>query len=533
MLRRGGNAVDAAVAASFALSVVRPYSCGIGGGGFMVIRLVERGGKALEGPETAFINYRETAPAAVHEEMFETIEDPDAATHGGRAVCVPGHVAGMLLALEKYGTLPRDVVLAPAIRLAEEGFIVDRHYADTMRTDDLVLPWFEKSAARRERFGFLWKRYLLEGTVKEGDRIHVPEQAAALRLIAEKGRDGFYKGPVAEAIVRAVNADGGAMTLADLAGYAPVEDVPLKIGFRGGELLTAPPPSSGGIVFAQVLAMLERRPELVEAAMRAGHNSPAYVHLLAECFKHSFADRARWMADPRFVPVPMGRLLAPAYLDELARRIDPERTLPDERYGVEDLPEDGGTSHLCVIDERGNAVACTETVNLIFGSMVIAEPYGFVLNDEMDDFLTRMGRENAFGLSHATRNRPAPGKRPLSSMTPTMLVGADGGVRLIVGGSGGPRIISGSIQAALNVLLFGMDADRAVAAGRFHHQWKPARIDLESAIASEELRAALRAKGHGVGERKAVGNVQLIRAAEKGGWQAASDRRKGGLPAGY
>lgn len=544
ILREGGNAVDAAVATSFALSVVRPYSCGIGGGGFMVIHLPNH---PRLGRVTTAINYREVGPSGVKPESFEKDPDPDASTHGGKAVCVPGTVAGLLYAHEKYGVLSRETVLAPAIALAEAGFEADQHYIDSTHDDELVIPWFKKDAGRAKRFSFMWSRFLKEGGIAVGDKVHVPEQAAVLRLIARQGRDGYYKGPVADAIVRTVQADGGWVTHEDLAAYRVREVEPLEATFMGQTVLTMPPPSSGGIVLAQVFGMLEARAGDLRSAVEAGHNSASYIHLLAEAAKHGFADRARWVADPDFVEVPLVRLLSPAYIKDRAAEIDLSRTLPNADYGSDaglpdaPLPDDHGTSHLCVIDADGGAVSCTETINLIFGSMLVVEPYGFVLNDEMDDFLTRRGQVNAFGLSHADRNRPQPGKRPLSSMTPTMILrrspdGASGEPVLLAGGAGGPRIISGTLQAALNAMLWEMDAGPALAAPRFHHQWQPDVLQLEPALQGGELEKSLTALSHTIGPRKAIGNVQIVKRASEGSklkWQAASDPRKGGLPAGY
>ncbi len=543
MLRQGGNAVDAAVATSFALSVVRPYSCGIGGGGFMVIHLKADPRNPASGPVRIALDYRETAPRAVRPDMFESDPDPHAQTHGGKAVCVPGNVAGLLHALDRYGTLPRATVLAPAIRLAEDGFLADAHYVEMAQEDQDVIPWLKKDPARIARFQFLWDRYLDQGNVKVGTRITVPEQARVLRLIAERGRAGFYEGDVADAIIRAVKSDGGLLTHEDLRSYAVAERAPLVSEFRGLDVVTMPPPSSGGIVIAQLFDMLEARPDLLapatDPARAGGHNTAPYIHVITECFKHGFADRARWMGDPGFVDVPLQRLLDPSTIRARAATIDPARTLPINDYGTARRPpEDHGTSHLCVIDAMGNAVACTETINLIFGSLLCVPEYGFALNNEMDDFLTRRGEANAFGLAHAELNRPAPGKRPLSSMTPTIVwdpsAGEGGSMRLIVGGAGGPRIITGSAQTALNVLLFNMPAHTAVAAPRFHHQWQPETLQLETALASPAIEASLRERGHNVGTRKSVGNITLIRAAATGpGWDAASDPRKGGVPAGY
>jgi gamma-glutamyltranspeptidase/glutathione hydrolase len=534
ILKQGGNAVDAAVAASFALSVVRPYSCGIGGGGFMVIRLPNH---PKLGPVLTSINYRETGIAKARPDYLEGNPDPDAATHGGKAVCVPGTVAGLLYALDKYGTMPREKVLAPAIAIAREGFAADQHYEDSCRKDELVLPWLIKDPARQKRFAFLWERLLDSGNVRKGFVVRLPEQAKALELIAAHGADGFYKGPVADAIIKAIAADGGDMTLDDLASYKVEERPPLQASFRGSTIITMPPPSSGGIVFAQVLAMLEDRPDLLGAACDpgrgGGHNSVAYIHLVTEASKHAFADRARWLGDPNFVKLPLKSMLSPEYIKSRADTIDPLHVLANDAYGsATPLPEDAGTSHLSAVDAQGGAVACTETINLIFGSLLPVPEYGFILNDEMDDFITRTGHANAFGLDHADLNRPQPGKRPLSSMTPTIMV-RDGKVVLIAGGAGGPRIMSGTIQACLNVLLFDMSADDALSKPRFHHQWHPDTLQLEPALMNvASLKERLASFGHVVKEREVVASVQLIRAC-KDGWQAGSDPRKGGIPAGY
>lgn len=523
MLRAGGNAVDAAVATSFALSVVRPYSCGVGGGGFMLVRLA---GKA-----PVCINYRETAPAIMGAAYFEGNEDPLAATRSGKAVGVPGHVAGMLHALERFGTMERSRVLAPAIALAREGYEADAHYVSSAREAIGVV---EGRAERIARFSFLWTRFLREGRVAIGDRIALPEQAELLERVARDGARAFYEGAVARAIVDAVHADGGELTLEDLGAYRVREHAPLATTFRGRTVLGMPPPSSGGIVLAQVLAMLEDRRELLEAALAEGHNAPGLIHLVAEACKHAFADRARWLGDPEQVRVPMEDLLSAARLAETAAKIDAGRTRERGFYGVLPAPrDDHGTSHLCVVDAMGGAVACTETINLEFGSFVGVPEFGFVLNDTIDDFVTRPGTANAFGLKHAGRNAPSAGKRPLSSMTPTMILegGADSGVFMLAGASGGPRIISGTLQAILNVLLFDLGAEDAVARARFHHQWSPHTLQLEDGLVHTPTHDALVAKGHDVSRRQPVAAVQVIRR-QAGGWEPASDPRKGGAPAG-
>ncbi len=546
ILQKGGNAVDAAVAASFALSVVRPFSCGIGGGGFMVIHLESHPNSALKLPLDTSLNYREQAPAWATPNCYERLDaagfHADTSTKGGTAVAVPGTILGLLTALERYGTLDRATVLAPAIRAAEEGFLVDEAYYSAAHED--VLPWYAKDATRRERFAWVWHRFLRDGNVKVGDRITLPEQARALRLVAKDGAAAYTQGAIGQAIIAAIRADignnpavdGGGMTMADIAAQTVAEQPPLLVSFRGDQVMTMPPPSSGGIVLAQVFATLDARSADLAAVT---HNSPEYIHFVAEASKHAFADRARWLADPAFSPVPLAALLDPAMLTARAGSIDLDHVLPIPSYGLTQLPEDHGTSHLSVVDAMGNAVACTETINLVFGSLLAVPEFGFVLNNQMDDFLTRRGKPNAFGLTQSDRNLPAPGKRPLSSMSPTIVLHSQNGappkVRLVIGASGGPRIISGTLQAALNVLAFNQNAWAAVTAPRFHHQWQPDELELEPALSTVLDIPALQRKGHSTKTRTAVGVVQLIQRGDgdQSGWYAASDPRKGGVPAGY
>jgi gamma-glutamyltranspeptidase/glutathione hydrolase len=537
MLRRGGNAVDAAVAASFTLSVVRPFSCGIGGGGFMVVRLsVPRFSEPGASVTEIALNYREQAPACAVPDYYERLAPtrPDAATRGGTAVAIPGTSHGLLHALSMYGTLDRAAVLAPAIDAAERGFVVDEAYLRAVRED--VLPGFEKDPSLRTRFAFLWERFLREGKVALGDTITLPEQASALRLIADRGAEAFTKGPLADAIVASIAKDGGALTHADLGSFRVQPIEPLRTSWMGCRVLTMPPPSSGGLVLAQVFSTLTARPERLADL---GHNTPAYVHVVAEAGKHAFADRARWLADPAFVSLPMNNLLDPAMLAARAGTIKTDGVLPDDSYGWRPAPatkpvDDGGTSHISVVDSKGNAVACTETINLVFGSWLAVEGFGFCLNNEMDDFLTVRGKPNAFGLAQADANLPAPGKRPLSSMSPTILLNPDGTVRAVVGASGGPRIISATLQAILSHMVFGYDAGDAVRLPRFHHQWMPAVLGLEPTMAqTDEPQTTLRRLGHKTQSRTwgDVGVVQMITSSPNG-WSAASDPRKGGTPDG-
>lgn len=540
MLALGGNAVDAAVATSFALSVVRPYSCGIGGGGFMVIHLPN---DPRHGRVSVAINYRETCPAAVDAGFYEREADPRASTRGGKAVAVPGTVAGLLHALERYGTLDRATALAPAIRLARSGFAADKDYV--ARAAEIAAK-FRAEPELQTRFDFVWERFLNRGEVEIGTVIRLPEQARALELIATGGAAGFYGGEVAAAVCAAVSGDGGVLTAADLQQYTPREVEPLMFGFAVWQFLGMPPPSSGGITMAEALGVFEHSGGAYE--LRAEERWTARTaHLFVESLRHGFADRAKWLGDPAFVDVPVARLLDDANIARMAGTVEPDARLAPEDCGTpqDELSavfahDDRGTSHLCAVDQWGGAVACTETINLEFGSLLAVPEFDFCLNNEMDDFLTVRGEANAFGLTQSERNLPAPGKRPLSSMSPTIVLDEAGQVVAVAGASGGPRIITGTAQALLNALVLRRSAGEAVAAPRLHHQWSPGLLRFEAAWATapagEEMLAGLRARGHDCRELEGVvGVVQLIvrDTAAGSGWFAASDPRKGGKPAGH
>lgn len=553
MLALGGNAVDAAVAASFALSVVRPYSCGIGGGGFMVIHLEPatleqvRAREAASGGKQGVVadialNYREMTPGAVDPYFYERRADPLASRRGGAAAGVPGTVAGLLHALEHFGTLDRATVLAPAIRAAKNGFPADEHYVDNAR--DLIKQ-FEERPEWKQRFAFVWDRFLRSGNIKVGDVIRNPEQACALEFIALAGARVFYDGPIGGAIVNAAKTDGGVISLDDLRSFKVARAEPIRFPFAGYEFVAMPPPSSGGLAMAEAFGILGRRG--FDGYASRGWTSES-LHLYVEALKHAFADRAEWLGDPAFVEVPVARLLSRSYLDERAGLIDPVHTKGPGAYGTRAATgspgaaptPDSGTSHLCAVDARGNAVACTETINLEFGSLLAVPEFGFCLNDQMDDFLTRRGEPNAFKLVQSERNLPAPGKRPLSSMSPTIVLSSDGRASQVVaiaGASGGPRIITGTSQALINALVFGMDAGDALDHPRVHHQWMPDHVLFERGWSGETGGDAaldgLRERGHVLERTDAVADVQLIRRARSGsGWQAACDPRKGGKPAG-
>jgi gamma-glutamyltranspeptidase/glutathione hydrolase len=515
ILQAGGNAVDAAVATAFAVCVVNPSSCGIGGGGFMLIHVAEQG-------RTVALDYRETAPAAASPDMFvrDGIAVSELSLRDGLAVAVPGEVAGLTAVLARHGTLSLENVLAPAIRYAGEGFAVGDHLAhqiarslETMRTRPALASIFLHA----------------DGTpVRVGEKLRQPELAETLRRIAAEGAPAYYSGDIADRIVRSVRAAGGILTRNDLANYRPRWRAPLRQHFGAYEILTMPLPSSAGILL-QILGML-RHDDLASL----GPNSPTYAHLLAEAMKHAFADRAQFYGDADHVSVPLAALLAPQNTARLRQRISAVRTHDNDSYGSSWQSgvhvDDAGTSHLSVIDDRGNAVACTTTINTPFGSMVVAERTGIVLNNEMDDFSAQPGVANVYGLVGSQANAVAAGKRPLSSMSPTLAT-RDGRAVLAVGGSGGPRIISATLQVLLNALVFDMDAAAAVGAPRLHAQWMPPVVAVESDF-PEATAGALRRRGH---DLRAVGPLAAVQMARRrgNGFEGAADPRKGGKASGW
>lgn len=522
MLRQGGNAVDAAVAASFCLSVVDPFSCGIGGGGFMVIwDPGTRRGWAL--------NYREMAPAAMRPDTYATMEDPLASRFGAWAVGVPGNVAGLLEALDRWGTLDRATVLEPAIRHARDGFAVNNAYLGAVNWVRTVR---EEHPRLQATSRWVWEHLCDSGRLELGDILKQPEQAGVLQRIAQDGADAFYRGPVAEAIARTVSDFGGNLSTSDLAGYRTITTPALQstVVFDRYTLLSMPPPSSGGIAMQQMLRMIDRR---LQDVPDPSPGNPAWVQLVSESMKHAFADRATHLADGTFHPVPVEQLLDADYLNDRADSIDLGRTgVPSDYGSVAPPPTDSGTSHISVVDADGMAVGCTETINLTFGSLLAVPEFGIVLNDELDDFTARPGEANAFGLRQSAGNAPAPGKRPLSSMSPTIVL-ENGRVRLVAGASGGPRIITGTMQVILNCLLLEMTPSQAVAAARFHHQWLPDTLQFEESWTHDGVIDAMEGRGHATGRRASVGVVQVVEVLPDGRKRPASDPRKGGVPAGH
>ena len=556
MLRKGGNAVDAAVASAFVLSVVEPYACGVGGGGFMLLSLPDDPRTEAENdPLRLAIDFRETAPAAIKPNYYNATHST-ASRVGGRAVAVPSMVAGLLSAHERFGALDRADVLAPAIRCANEGFAVSDDYLSTI---DELRRTFRLTLNYKDAYSYVWNDLMGAGELEEGAALKNPAQGELLSRISEHGADAFYTGEVAEAIVSVVSEYGGEMTLKDLADYKVVDREPLVGAFAGREILTMPPPSSGGVATLQILGLLERYAQSTETPLAEyEHNSVPWMHALAEAFKHAFADRNAVMGDPDHADVDWAPLLESDYLDQLAARTDPTAALKPNEYGAlgleaEPLPDDAGTSHLSVIDASGGAVACTLTINTSFGSFVAVEPFGFVLNNEMDDFTTRSGRPNAFGLKQSDANAPDAGKRPVSSMSPTIVLDDAGAVELIAGASGGPRIITATVQAILNALVFDMSAQDAVTAPRVHDQlWPPALYmepewdlggqpdpeDIEkftrwarNSKRNTTIRFELTGLGHSLRRMAEIGAVQVIKRTDEG-YEAAGDPRKGGSGAG-
>jgi gamma-glutamyltranspeptidase/glutathione hydrolase len=480
ILRQGGNAVDAAVATGFAMAVTYPRAGNIGGGGFMVIHSADR-------KEDIAIDYRETAPAATTRDIFLGGDGkPDIAKSrdSALAIGVPGTVAGLALALEKYGsgTLTLADVMKPAIDLALGGTRVTDDSADT-------LPDWHKRLAKWPSSAKIFSR--ADGaSLREGDALVQSDLAATLAAISAQGPDGFYQGPVAEKLVKAIGEAGGIMTTDDLKSYQPVIRTPVRGSYRGYDIVSMPQPSSGGVVLLETLNILEG------FAMRdMAQGSAPSLHVMIEAMKRAYADRARYLGDPAFVNAPVSALIAKDYAAKQRAGIDLNRATP-WTDALSALPprEGGNTTHFSVVDSRGNAVSNTTTLNFSYGVGLVAEGTGVLLNNELDDFTAAPGASNAFGLVGFEANLPGPGKRPLSSMAPTIVL-KNGKPVLVTGSPGGSRIISAVLQVIVNVLDYDMDVAAAVAAPRLHHQWLPDEVRIERGFADDTV-AALKAMGH-------------------------------------
>jgi gamma-glutamyltranspeptidase/glutathione hydrolase len=542
ILKRGGNAVDAAVAVAFALAVVEPAAGNIGGGGFMLVRLADG--------RTSFLDYREVAPAKATRDMYIGAdgklipnENVTGSVLGYRSVAVPGTVAGLELALKTYGTLKLAEVMAPAIRLASEGFAVSEKLAHELEEERPGLQQFPVSK----------RIFLNDGEMlRVGDTLRQPELAATLRRIAKNGAAEFYRGETAREMVDDITHNGGIITADDLAQYKPKVREVLRADYKSDDrdgaahtwqVLTSPPPSSGGVAIIEALNMLRNVP-------LKGWGEVESVHMVAETMRRVFADRAAYLADPDFSNVPVAGLTDPCYAKELEATIDPQRasssktvkagkphtcaglsaaSTPPTTMSFNDGPH---TTHFSVVDAAGNAVASTYTLNDSYGSHVTS-PAGFLLNDEMDDFTTQPGVPNAlFGLIQSDANAIAPGHRPLSSMSPTMLL-RDGKLSFVTGSPGGPTIISATLLSVINWMRLGMDAQAAINAPRFHHQWLPDLILMEQNF-PETIEKELQARGFATKRRGHIGLVNAIGIDPKTGDRlGAADPRDKGTAAGY
>jgi len=526
-MKAGGNAIDAAVATGFVLSVVHPQAGNLGGGGFMLIRMAD--GK------TRFLDFREKAPAAATENMYldpqgNVIEDMSLV--GYKAVGVPGSVAGLAYAQKNYGKLPLAQVMAPAIKLARDGFVLAWEDAEDLRDKDLAK--FPESRRIFQRNGNLFTA---------GDTLKQPELARTLERIA-KNPDDFYHGDLAREIATAVQKGGGLITAEDLANYEVKERQPIQGTYRGYDIISAPPPSSGGTALVEILNILEG----FDLA-KAGNRSAESMHLTAEAFRRAFFDRAEFLGDPDFAKIPVAQLIDKRYAAAWRETIVSNRSSASselkrpgmfnelERYAASHpLPkpfrEPRNTTHYSVVDPAGNAVAVTTTLNDTLGSRVTLEGLGFLLNDEMDDFAAKQGVPNAYGLIQGPANAIGPAKRPLSAMTPTIVL-KDGKLFLILGSPGGPTIITTVANVLMGVVDYGLDIQEAVNASRFHHQWLPDELMLEDRFSPDTVRL-LEAKGHKIKRERFWGDAECIMVDLKTGERlGASDGRNNGKAVGF
>ncbi len=514
ILEEGGNAVDAAVATGFALAVCYPDAGNIGGGGFMVIRF--RNGHA------AALDYREKAPLRAYEEMFQDSAGnviPGVSLDSELAVGVPGSVAGLLKALEKYGLFSLQQVIQPAIDLAEKGFPVTlkqakrlNHYKDAFLRANRDVPAFVKDKP--------WKA---------GDTLVQKDLAETLKMIRDHGRDGFYKGPVAKALLARMEQDNGWITQKDLDVYRAIWREPLTAVYKNYKVISMPPPSSGGVALIQLLNMVEPWP-----VDKWGWNTPQTVHLMVAAEKRVYADRARFLGDPDFVNVPVKQLIDKSYCRERMSGFSPERVVPSDRISHGKLVgfESEETTHYSVVDGDGNAVAVTTTLNRSYGNKVVVNGCGFLLNNEMDDFSSKPGTPNSFGLIGGKANAIEPAKRMLSSMTPTILE-KDGQLFMVVGSPGGSTIITSVFQTVLNVTEHHMTMQEAVNAGRFHHQWKPDVIFYEKSALDSLTKDRLKQMGYTLKMRSSIGRVDAVRVLTDGKREGGADPRGDDTAAGF
>jgi gamma-glutamyltranspeptidase/glutathione hydrolase len=516
VLKRGGNAVDAAVATGFAMAVTYPRAGNIGGGGFMVIHSAER-------HEDVAIDYRETAPVAITPGVFLGADGkPDNAKSRDSAlgIGIPGTPAGLALALEKYGSGKFTLadLLRPAIELARDGYVIADDNADT-------LPEWYRRLARWPSSVKIFSR--ADGTsLREGDRLVQSDLAATLAAISAQGPRGFYEGPVAEKLVKATDEAGGIMTSDDLKSYQALIRAPVRGSYRGYDIVSMPQPSSGGVVLLETLNILEGFPM---HDLKQG--SALSLHVMIEAMKRAYADRARYLGDPDFVKAPVATLTSKEYAAKQRASIDLDRATPwTDALSATPPHEGSNTTHFSVVDHLGNAVSNTFTLNFSYGVGLIADGTGVLLNNELDDFTAAPGASNAYGLVGFEANLPGPGKRPLSSMSPTIVL-KDGKPVLVTGSPGGSRIISTVLQVIVNVLDYDMDVASAVAAPRVHHQWLPDEVRMERGFADDVI-TALKAKGHTIGEPLGQTSANSIAVTDHGLLGAPDPRTRGAEAAG-
>jgi gamma-glutamyltranspeptidase/glutathione hydrolase len=514
VLKSGGNAVDAAVAVGFALAVTHPFAGNLGGGGFMLIRMADG--------HTTFIDFRETAPQRATHDMYlnasgELTRD---SLVGWRAPGVPGTVRGMELAHNKYGHMAWAKLVQPAVDLAANGFPVSHEFMLSLRRSAPLLSQFPDSK----------HIFLKDGSFYGWHEIfRQPELAQTLKRIAKSGSRDFYEGETAHLIAAAMQKNGGLISLADLAGYRAVERKPLEGDYHGYHVITSPPPSSGGVGLLQMLAMLDGT-----GYEKTGAGSAEEYHYLAEVMRRYYADRNDYLADPDFVKNPVSALLDPAYIRTRRDSIDPAHATPSDQVnpGKPAGAEHADTTHYSIVDDQGNAVAVTYTLNGGYGCGATVTGAGFLLNNEMDDFAAKPGSPNMFGLVQGEANAIAPGKRPLSSMTPTIVL-KDGKPFLVLGAPGGSRIITAVLQVMLNVIDFGMNVQDAIDFPRVHHQWKPDRLDIERGVSPDTI-AILKRMGYEIRENKPVVVARVEAILIGNGWlQGGHDGRGAGKAAGY
>jgi gamma-glutamyltranspeptidase/glutathione hydrolase len=524
ILKKGGNAVDAAVAVGYALAVVHPCCGNIGGGGFATIHLANG--------QNTFIDFREKAPEAANADMYLDANGnliPGASRRGYKAVGVPGTVMGLEAMRKRYGTMSRKALMEPAIKLAENGYVLNRGDAAIYGFGARMFAGKPNVAAIFLNHGKPWRA---------GERLVQKNLANSLKEIEKDGPDAFYKGPIADAVVAASEANGGLLTKKDFANYTIAETKPLTCSYRGYAIISSPPPSSGGTTMCEIMGVLQAYP-----MDKLGFHSAEGVHYMVEAMRHAFVDRNFRLGDPAFVKNPIKELLSKKHLDAIRADIKPDKATPSSEVQPGKPPHEGTqTTHFSIVDKDGNAVALTYTINGFFGSGEIAGDTGFFLNNEMDDFTSKLGSPNMFGLIQGKNNAVAGGKRPLSSMTPT-IVTKNGKVFLVVGSPGGSRIITITLETILNVIDNGMDIQAAIDAPRIHHQWEPDVISVERFALSPDTKAKLEGMGYKIAlSPRNWGAAEGIEIGERPGpngkpvrvlYGANDDRRPAGAAVGY